>query len=404
MRSGVRSGSQDKYRGPINDREPSLSASAPRVAAALVGDIKGNSEVRIKYGLLFDALGERLPLVEVYNADLQGTARVAAAVRSFRPDRARWRELFRKNVSSFRARSRHAVAHLARLRGEVDVVLQLGCLFDCGWGSRPLPSVIYTDYTARLSMRHPEAGRSPLGPRALERWLRLERDAYHRAHHVLTRSELVRANLIEEYSLAPESVSAIGGGVNFARLPASTERDRSPGAPTALFIGRDLYRKGGDLLLKAFAEARRKVPGARLFLVTRDPIPSSLPLDGVSIVTPTWDRERLSSLYRMADLFVLPSRLETWGDVLLEAMAHGVPCLGVRGQAMTEIITPGHTGYLVPPGDIAALAAAMTELLTDPECLVRWGENARQDVAERFTWSCVVDRMLPHLEAAGSER
>ena len=93
--------------------------------------------------------------------------------------------------------------------------------------------------------------------------------------------------------------------------------------PTALFIGQDFHRKGGDLLLSAFAQVRQHVPQARLLCLTKGPIPAELPLDGVEVFEAEWDRDLVKQLYHQADLFVLPSRLETWGDVLLEAMAYG---------------------------------------------------------------------------------
>lgn len=374
---------------------------SPRVAGVLVGDIERDREARIKLGLLFEALEARFPMAGVVNAELAGATRLAVALRSFRFDRTHWRRRFSKNAAAFRGRSRRAAAELATLDVRADVALQIGCMLDSRWRNHSLPSVIYTDYTARLSARHPEAGRSPLGPRHLARWIRLETDAYRRAAHVCTRSEFVRTNLITEYGLAPDFVTAIGGGVNFEPLPPVPVRDPSA-APTALFIGRRFHRKGGDVLLRSFGRARERVPRARLLLVTGDPIPSGLPLDGVTVMAPVWERERLSALYRQADLFVLPSRLETWGDVLLEAMAHGLPCLGTAEESMAEIISAGETGMLVAAADEDALTEALIDLLAARDRLERWGASARRRVEAEFTWERVVERLAPLLEAAAS--
>lgn len=354
---------------------------------------------RVKFGLLFDALGRRLPLVDVYNADLRGVVRWLTALRVFRVGRRRWRERFYKDVNAFRLRSRQAAVHLRPLVGRADVVLQVGALFDARWNGLPLPSVIYTDYTARLSARSSFSGRSPLTSRQLARWLDLETRTYRRAAHVCTRSEYVRASLIADYGLPRERVTAIGGGVNFPQLPTIEPRpaDRPP---TALFIGKELHRKGGDLLLRAFAAARSRVPDARLVVVTGDKVRGDLPLGGVTLVRGEWNRAKIVELLRAAHLFVLPSRLETWGDVLLEAMAHGLPCIGVRGEAMEEIIDSGETGLLVPPEDPDALAAALTELLRDPRRCRQWGRAARRRVEAEFTWERVVERMAPILEEA----
>ncbi|RME88071.1 MAG: glycosyltransferase [Anaerolineae bacterium] len=88
---------------------------------------------------------------------------------------------------------------------------------------------------------------------------------------------------------------------------------------------------------------------------------------------------------------------ETWGDVLLEAMAFGLPCVGVFGQAMEEIIRHEETGLLVPPEDSDALAKALARLLSQPALRQRMGEAARQRVAREFTWARVVERIAADL-------
>ena len=75
----------------------------------------------------------------------------------------------------------------------------------------------------------------------------------------------------------------------------------------------------------------------------------------------------------------------------------GVPCVGVTGRSMDEIIVPEETGLLVPPDDVAALAAALLRLLADPETRRAWGRAGRRRVEQFFTWPQVVERMLPEL-------
>jgi glycosyltransferase involved in cell wall biosynthesis len=137
--------------------------------------------------------------------------------------------------------------------------------------------------------------------------------------------------------------------------------------------------------------------------LTRDPIPSNLPLQGVKLIPPHWNRSSIINLYRQADLFVLPSRLETWGDVLLEAMAFGLPCIGVRDDAMGEIITHQQTGLLVQPGNIDDLTNALFQLLSDPTMRVQYGTAARQRIEETFTWELVAERLTKILNNIGNK-
>jgi sulfoquinovosyltransferase len=78
--------------------------------------------------------------------------------------------------------------------------------------------------------------------------------------------------------------------------------------------------------------------------------------------------EALSQAYASADIFVMPSETETLGFVVLEAMASGVPVVAVAAGGLTDILTqPGKTGLLYAPGDYAAAAQLVKQLIADPE-------------------------------------
>jgi glycosyltransferase involved in cell wall biosynthesis len=362
-----------------------------RFIGMLVGDLYRQPEMRVKYGAFFQAFAAQFELVDIYDASLRGLDRWLDAAQTFTPDRKKWKERFFKNAAAFDLRSLRAEEYLQKKKDQYDFVLQLGVLFDSSLKDSPSRTIIYTDYTAALSARQPGAGRSPFNQHELSAWLDRETLAYQRAAHIFVRSAFVQTSLINDYQIAPGKITIAGAGVNFSSLPA--EHVSHPTAsPTFLFIGKDFYRKGGDILLRAFAQVRASIPGARLLLVTRGPVPAGLPLDGVEVISPTWDREKIEALYQQADIFVLPSRLETWGDVLLEAMAYGLPCIGVCGEAMQEIIVDGVTGRLVPPNNEAALTAAMLSLLKDQEIIERYGSAARDRIAQTYTWEHVVKR------------
>ena len=369
-----------------------------RVVGTLVGDIQHQPDMRIKYGKLFDAIGRRFELLEVYDANLRGVQRYWNAVSTFSPSISRWKEHFFKNVPAFEMRSHAAQKHFRDFRGRADVILQLGVLFDVTQNDGELPVVIYTDNTTSITAQHPDSSRYPFTSGELKRWLSYEKLAYQRAAHICTRAGIVKRSLIDDYSVPSERISVIGGGLNFAALPEITQR--APDAPfTVLFIGTDFYRKGGDLVLKAFGLVRKIIPNAQLIVVTHDTIQSGLAREGVRILAPIWEREKLEVLYRQADVFILPSRLETWGDVLLEAMSFGLPCIGVNGQAMEDIIVHGETGMLVAPEQVELLANAIIELFERPDLRRKMGQAAYRLVDQEFTWDRVVDRLAPILEA-----
>jgi len=378
-----------------------MRESRPRIVGTMIGDINKGTGASTKYGFFFDAISRCFPLVGVYNANLQGLDRLVNALRAVHPSQRLWRERFHKNIAAFEVRSQRVATYIESIREQVDVALQVGVLFDTCWNGLQIPNVIYTDYTAHLAAQKPASGRSPFDAEQLWRWIELERRSFERAAHICTRSRLVSQSIIHDYGISPERITVVGGGVNFSPLPEPVghhDEDR----PTVLFIGKDFFRKGGDLVLQAFAESRRQVPGARLIFLTNDPIPDQLPTEGVEVIAPTWKRDVIARCYQRASVLVLPSRLETWGDVLLEAMIYGLPCIGVAGQAMQEIIINEETGLLVPPEDVSALATALTRVLTNPTLRRRWGRRARQRAETEYTWEKVVDRSAEVIKAAAS--
>jgi len=373
--------------------------SHPRALVVLVGDVVNDPETHVKYNTFIEALDRRFPVVGIFNAKLRGIHRLLNAATVWHPNRATWSSRASKNVPAFISRSKKAANWVRSMQDQADVIIQLGVLFDAGWGGVQLPKIIYTDYTAQLSARRRDAGRSPLRGANLLRWFELEGLAMQQSAYVCVRSQLVRRSVLDDYKLPAGQVSIIGGGVNLKYLPKPAVRPEERN-PTILFIGVDFYRKGGDLVLQAFSTALASVPNAQLLFVTNDAIPEGMPLNNVKIISPTWKRDVFIQLYSQADIFVLPSRLETWGDVILEALAHRLPCIGVTGQPMEEIIRHGETGLLVPPEDVHALAVALIELLKGQELRHRMGQAGYELVANEFTWDHVVGRLAPMIENA----
>ena len=97
-------------------------------------------------------------------------------------------------------------------------------------------------------------------------------------------------------------------------------------------------------------------------------------------------------LYQAADLLVLPSRSEGFANTLIEAMGCGLPVVATRVGGNPEIVEDGTTGILVAPGDAGALAAAIRELLAEPERRRRLGARARARVIERYQLAAVEER------------
>lgn len=104
-------------------------------------------------------------------------------------------------------------------------------------------------------------------------------------------------------------------------------------------------------------------------------------------------QEELPMYYAAADVCAVPSRYESFGMVALEAMSSGRPVVGFASRGLQQTVRQGRSGLLVPPGDIAGLAAALDHVLSDDALARRMGIAARESV-RGFSWDQVVDRSV----------
>ncbi|HEX5568401.1 MAG TPA: glycosyltransferase [Streptomyces sp.] len=154
-----------------------------------------------------------------------------------------------------------------------------------------------------------------------------------------------------------------------------------PDTPLVVCVGRLCRQKGQDVLLRAWPEVAARAPGARLVLVGDGPLreelgeaaPERVLFAGASNDTAPW--------YAAADVVVLPSRWEGMALVPLEAMARGRPVVVTEVTGAAESLPPGHAAHcLVPPERPAALARALTELLSAPRLRHDLGQRAHEHV------------------------
>jgi len=223
-----------------------------------------------------------------------------------------------------------------------------------------------------------------------EEFVQREQNLYTGAKHIFVASDFVRRHLIADYDVPADRITVVGMGVDdfFIR----NLRTELPPSPTnrCLFVGYTFDLKGGPDVLKAFYIAHKRLPDIELMIV--GPNHSTIMnQEGVRYVGAVADREELLKLYRSADLFLLPSRCDSFGFVFLEAMTQGLACVGSRLNAMPEIIADCKTGYLIEPGDHERMAELIVEFYQNPETRITMGKRARERVLERYTWPLVVE-------------
>jgi phosphatidylinositol alpha-1,6-mannosyltransferase len=150
--------------------------------------------------------------------------------------------------------------------------------------------------------------------------------------------------------------------------------------------------KGHDALLEAWPAVLARQPDAELVIVgggdDQERLRAkarALGIDSRVLFTGFVDDARLEAIYGRAAVFAMPSRGEGFGLAYLEAMAHGLPCIGSIHDAAGEVIDDGVTGFLVDQADARALADRLALLLGDEARRRTMGEAGRRRLAERFT-------------------
>jgi phosphatidylinositol alpha-mannosyltransferase len=201
----------------------------------------------------------------------------------------------------------------------------------------------------------------------------------------------------------------IPNGIDFERFAGDDVRpieQYADGRPTILFVGRLEPRKGFRYLLRAFPYVKEEFPHARLVVVgayERDEMADHLlyvrehHLTGVKFVGRVSD-EDLPRYYRTCDVFCAPSTgFESFGIVLLEAMAAGKPTVATNIPGYRDLLDDGGEGFLVEHKSERALAQALIRLLRDPETRRQMGARGRVK-AQRYSWRQVALRVLEFYE------
>lgn len=217
---------------------------------------------------------------------------------------------------------------------------------------------------------------------------------FERLAHVIAVSEAAREDVLRTFT---RPISVVPNGVDLARfrpgvVPVARYRD---GRVNILFVGRFDPRKGLPELLEACERLAARGTDFRLILVGDGRLRPGLErrarraLPGRVVFEGQVPHERLPQYYATADLFCSPARgSESFGLVLLEAMALGVPVVASDIPGYRCVVSHGTEGLLTPPRDPVALADALGGLIEDPERRARMGA-AGVRTAARFGWERV---------------
>ncbi len=233
--------------------------------------------------------------------------------------------------------------------------------------------------------------------------------------HIVTNNLTVKEKMVSAYGIPPDRISVIRNGLDTDYFHPPEARPEGP--PILVCVARLHPDKDHMTLLRAFKSVLKKFPEARLWLVgegrarpvLEDWTRRHLPEESVRFCGGQMD---VRPFLQQATLFVLSSisnASEAFPSALLEAMAAGLPAVVSRVGGIAEVVAPGETGLLVQEKDPQALAAAICELLADPDRLKAMGQAARRRAVAEFSFGEMVkgheeifDRLLIQYKARKS--
>ena len=228
----------------------------------------------------------------------------------------------------------------------------------------------------------------------------VERRMVRAADHVITCSAFMRGQVMSVFGVAPERVTAIPNGIDpsdlqpMADLPRLRARFAAPDEQLILLVGRLVYEKGFHLALDALPGLIRRVGKIRFLVAGTGTADAELKaqaerlglMEHGTFIGWTGD-ELLHSLYRIADLCLVPSIYEPFGLVALEAMASGCPCIVADTGGLREVVPRGRrVGLRFRAASVRSLEAMAQQLLTDTALRERLVAEASEHVL-RFDWA-----------------
>jgi glycosyltransferase involved in cell wall biosynthesis len=167
-----------------------------------------------------------------------------------------------------------------------------------------------------------------------------------------------------------------------------------------LFVGSLEKRKGVEFLIKAFPRVKNRIPNVKFLIVGNgtektnlESLAHNLKASGDLLFTGHVTDKKLEVFYEISDVFVLPSLYETFGLVLLEAMAHRKPVVATRILGVSELVNSGLNGILVEPKNPKQLSEAIIQILSEKNYANQLGMNGER-FSKKFEWKTVVSKYV----------
>lgn len=342
---------------------------------------------------LFQQLDESDNLSGIVDVGIPRWLRRALRLKNGALDRVRWNAKDQLDPVRFNLMSRRAVRGLECFEGDFNALLQIGSNLDLNSFHQPraIPAFSFHDNNVYAYVRSLPKGLLPA--ERIQRAIDFEKRVYDGLSGIFTMSRTLARSFVEDFGLSEDKVHYAGFGSPFA---AKSLEGKDYDQQRILFVASHSFeRKGGVVLLEAFRQVKKQFPRARLVMVGKE---WNIDENGVEVhgflnKGDPDDLEKYRELFKNASLFVMPSYTEAFGEVFIEAMSHGVPCIGANSGVMPEIVRDNHAGTVVGAGNHTELAETILSYLSNPTALREMGEAGQRAVENEYNWQNVTGRI-----------
>lgn len=216
-----------------------------------------------------------------------------------------------------------------------------------------------------------------------------QKEYYEKCTGIFVMGEWLKKYMISQLKLPENKVHCVGAGydIDIKRYDPSKRQGNK-----ILFVGIDFERKAGPLVVEAFKLLKKKYQkNAELYILGPKRINLKEECEGIHFLGNV-SGDKITDYYNLCDSFCMPSYLEPFGKVYIEALAYGMPVIARNSFAAPDYITDGKNGFLIESDDVGLLAEKMYASLTD-NTIKENVINGMGRIREYYSWDAVAERI-----------
>jgi glycosyltransferase involved in cell wall biosynthesis len=318
-----------------------------------------------------------------------------------------YRKLFHKlylvdrDLYTYKRRSRDANQRI-RAAGPVDAVIatQIG---DAAFIEAQAPIITIHDATFHQLMDYyPGYERAGYAKETITGGIALDKKGLERAAHCIFCTQWAVDSAHRDYGTPTSKMSVAPLGANLPKVPTSEEHhsfldQRGTGTCRFLFLGKEWFRKGGDIAVEILSELVQRGLPVELHVVGCSPggdVPSFVKKHGELWKGDPKQARELTTLFESCDFFMLPTRAECFGLVFCEAAAYGLPTVTLGTGGVPEVVDEGWSIAHPPPVQSNVYADWILDHYRDREKYVRASHAARSAYEKRLNWQVTIDHIV----------